>query len=198
MFLQIMQGKVRDADLFQQQGDKWRSDIKPGAIGYLGSTSGVSPRRHARSSGSVRISRSGAVPIVRGRSKAQWWEEMAPAFDGEVTFIDCPTVDLIAGGGNRAGGLRPGHARARRQPAGDARHGRRDDRRAEGNASGCARRHRRVARRPSVHSRRCTSRPKPTRARRSKTMADDPQVDEWNKMLDGDMPFVDIIDPTYD
>ena len=30
------------------------------------------------------------------------------------------------------------------------------------------------------------------------TMADDPQVDEWNKMLDGDMTFIDITDPDYD
>jgi len=29
-------------------------------------------------------------------------------------------------------------------------------------------------------------------------MADDPQVDEWAKMLDGEMTFIDIKNPDYD
>ena len=40
MFLQIMQGKVRDAELLKQQMDLWRRDFKDGAVGFLGSTSG--------------------------------------------------------------------------------------------------------------------------------------------------------------
>jgi hypothetical protein len=41
MFLQVMEGEVRDADRLQQQMDRWLRDLMPGASGYLGSTGGV-------------------------------------------------------------------------------------------------------------------------------------------------------------
>ena len=40
MFVQVIQGKLKDADLLNRQVERWRKEIKPGAKGYLGSTSG--------------------------------------------------------------------------------------------------------------------------------------------------------------
>ena len=41
MFLQVIEGQVRDADVLKSQMEAWKSDVKPGAIGFLGSTSGI-------------------------------------------------------------------------------------------------------------------------------------------------------------
>jgi len=196
MFLQIMQGKVRDADLFQQQGDKWRSDIKPGAIGYLGSTSGVSPDGTA-----VVLARFESADAARANSErpeqAQWWEKMAPAFDGEVTFIDCPTVDLIAGGGSeQAGFVQVMHGRAvnpqEMRDMGDAMTAELKEIRPDvlGGIVGWH------GDRQFTQAMYFTSEAEARKA--EKTMEGDQQVDEWEKMLDGDMEFIDLIDPTYD
>ena len=40
MFMQVIHGKVRDADLLNSQVEKWDAELKPGAKGYLGRTSG--------------------------------------------------------------------------------------------------------------------------------------------------------------
>ena len=40
MFVQVIEGKVKDADQITRQLDRWRKEIRPGAKGYLGSTSG--------------------------------------------------------------------------------------------------------------------------------------------------------------
>ena len=43
MFIQIIQGTVVDADALQRSIARWRTEIKPGAHGYQGSTGGVTP-----------------------------------------------------------------------------------------------------------------------------------------------------------
>ena len=39
MLVQVIEGKLTDADLLSRQLERWRKEIKPGAKGYLGSTS---------------------------------------------------------------------------------------------------------------------------------------------------------------
>ena len=196
MFLQIMQGKVKDPQLFQRQGEKWRSDIKPGAIGYLGSTTGVSADGTA-----VVLARFESADAASANSarpeQGVWWEQTAPAFDGEVTFIDCPTVDLIAGGGSdQAGFVQIMHGRAVNP---DAMREAGESMEADLKAT-----------RPDVlggfvgwHGDRQFTQAmyftSEADARKAETtMADDPQIEEWGKMLDGEMEFVDIINPDYD
>ena len=35
MFIQVIEGKVRDQEALQRQIDQWQRDLMPGAIGYL-------------------------------------------------------------------------------------------------------------------------------------------------------------------
>jgi hypothetical protein len=55
MFVQVIQGHVSDAALVRAQLDRWAQEVAPGAVGWLGSTSGVTDDgtligrgRHAR------------------------------------------------------------------------------------------------------------------------------------------------------
>jgi hypothetical protein len=41
MFVQVIQGQVSDAARVRAQLDQWVEQVAPGAVGWLGSTSGV-------------------------------------------------------------------------------------------------------------------------------------------------------------
>ncbi|MCU1462449.1 MAG: hypothetical protein JWO37_2524 [Acidimicrobiales bacterium] len=98
MFVQIMQAKIGDADLLGRQLDAWRRDIKPGAKGYLGSTSGITP--DGRSIAIVRFDSQQAAEANSTRpEQGAWWAETEKAFDGPVSFENCTEVDTPLGGG---------------------------------------------------------------------------------------------------
>jgi len=40
MFIQVIEGKTNDAEALHRRIEVWERDLKPGAIGYLGSTGG--------------------------------------------------------------------------------------------------------------------------------------------------------------
>ena len=191
-----MQGKIRDRELYQRQFDKWQSEIKPTAVGYLGSTSGFT-----KDGDVVAVVRFESAEAAKANSdmpeQSQWWEEFSRAFDGDVTFIDCPEVDLISGGGSdHAGFVQVMHGRAVDPDA--------------MREAGRTMESELTAMRPDVlggiigwHGDRqfiqtmyFTSQADARRAEAG--MEGDPQVDEWGKMLDGDLTFIDITEPKYD
>jgi hypothetical protein len=104
MFIQVITGKVKDADLLRQQNERWLSDLKPGAKGYLGYTGGVTP--DGRSVDLARFESEAAAMANSDRpEQGAWWEATAPAYDGEVSFHNCTEVDLLFGGGSNDAGF---------------------------------------------------------------------------------------------
>src|SRR3954471_9653613 len=103
MFVQVIEGKVKDPDLLLRQTDRWAAEIKPGVKGYLGSTGGVTP--DGRSVWLARFeSKEAAEANSHNALQDAWWNETAKAYDGEPTFYDCTEVDTVfAGGSNDAG-----------------------------------------------------------------------------------------------
>ena len=78
MFIQVMEGRCRDAAGLKKQMDLWDQDLADGADGYLGSTAGVTD------DGTF-------VGVVRFASRAQadansQWQEPSTYFDGVVAF----------------------------------------------------------------------------------------------------------------
>jgi len=112
MFVQVMQGKVGDRALLDKQTKAWADDVRPGAIGFLGSTAGVTDDGQA-----IVIARFESQDAARRNSErpeqAAWWDAVRHAFDGQVTFYDCPVVDEVMGGGSDdAGFVQVMHGRA--------------------------------------------------------------------------------------
>ena len=104
MFIQVIQGDVRDADQLHRQLERWRTEIKPGARGYLGSTGGVTA--DGRGITLVRFESEAAARANSERpEQGAWWNEAVKAFDGEVTFHDCRDVDRALGGGSNEAGF---------------------------------------------------------------------------------------------
>lgn len=116
MFIQEFHGKVRDAELWKRQLEEWNDQLRPGATGFLGSTSGLTPDGQMVSV--VRFESEQAAHANSERPEQQeWYERTKAAFDGEITFHDCSDVDLYREGASNAAGfvqVMEGHARDER------------------------------------------------------------------------------------
>jgi hypothetical protein len=103
MFVQVIQGRTSDADALRTAMDRWKRDLMPGAVGFLGSTQGVADDGRvvvvARFESAAAADRNGQRP-----EQTAWWEETQRTFDGDVSFADSEdvTVDLV-GDPDRAG-----------------------------------------------------------------------------------------------
>ena len=113
MFIQVLQGKVADADLVRRMDERWLEELKPGAKGYLGYTGGVTP--DGRYIGLARFESAEAAQANSDRpEQTAWWNEAVKGFDGEPTVHDCTEVDTPFGGGsNGAGSFRSSRAAQR-------------------------------------------------------------------------------------
>jgi hypothetical protein len=93
MFVQVIQGQVSDAAKVRAHLDKWVAEVSPGAVGWLGSTSGVTD------DGAV-------IALVRFESEeaanrnsdrpeqSAWWSEMAGLFTDEPVFHNSESVEV--------------------------------------------------------------------------------------------------------
>jgi hypothetical protein len=103
VFIQVIQGRTKDAGGLRRQVDRWEQEVGAGAKGYLGSTGGV-----ADDGTVIFLVRFESEQAARANSdrpeQGAWWSETAKYFDGEVTFRDCKEVDsTLAGGSDDAG-----------------------------------------------------------------------------------------------
>ncbi|MEU5881333.1 hypothetical protein [Spirillospora sp. NPDC047279] len=93
MFIQVIQGKVGDAGEVKEALDRWARDLAPGAIGWLGSTAGVTDDGTF-----VALARFESQDAARRNSdrpeQGQWWAETSKLFTGTVTFHDCAEIEV--------------------------------------------------------------------------------------------------------
>jgi len=93
MFVQIIQGQVSDARRVRAQLDKWVTDVADGAVGWLGSTAGVTD--DGRVVALVRFESAEAAEQNSGRpEQTAWWEEMSTLFTGEPEFHNSTSVEV--------------------------------------------------------------------------------------------------------
>jgi hypothetical protein len=103
MFVQAFEGRVADRDGLRRQLERWMSELRPDAQGFLGSTAGVTDDSEA-----LVFARFATAADAKANSErpeqGQWWAETEKCFDGDVTFTDSDEVDsFLAGGSNEAG-----------------------------------------------------------------------------------------------
>jgi hypothetical protein len=93
MFVQVIQGHVSDPASVRAQLDKWVRDVSPGAVGWLGSTSGVT--EDGRLVALVRFESEDAARQNSDRpEQTAWWNEMAALFTDEPVFKNSTSVDI--------------------------------------------------------------------------------------------------------
>jgi hypothetical protein len=104
VFIQIIQGKCRDADRMHQLSDEWRDTLGPTAEGWLGGTYGITD--DGEFIGVVRFdSKEAAARNSTRPEQDAWWRKMQECFEGDVTFHDCDDVTLMLDGGSDDAGF---------------------------------------------------------------------------------------------
>jgi len=103
MFIQIISGRISDPEHFRRQHERWIEELKPGASGYLGSTSGITPDGVG-----VVVARFESAAAAKANSErpdqGAWWTDTEKAFE-DVEFQDCQDVDTMMGGGSDEAGF---------------------------------------------------------------------------------------------
>lgn len=103
MFVQVIEGTTSDPTAIIEHGERWQQDLRPGAVGYLGVTAGVT--REGRSVAIVRFADEASARANAARpEQTAWFQEMAKLYDGEPTFAESSDVtEWMGGGSNDAG-----------------------------------------------------------------------------------------------
>jgi hypothetical protein len=103
MFIQVIEGKVADEAGLRAAMDRWMRDLRPGASGWLGSTSDITDDGTF-----VTVVRFESEAAARHNSERPeqdaWWADTRKCFAGDVTFFDSSQVTTwLAGGSDDAG-----------------------------------------------------------------------------------------------
>ena len=104
MFIQVIQGTVADGDGLRRQLERWQTELKPGATGYLGSTSGITD--DGRYIGCVRFESAEAANANSERpEQGAWFKETEAMFSGPISFTGSTDVEVYLGGGSDSAGF---------------------------------------------------------------------------------------------
>lgn len=97
MFVQVIKGRATDPAAMQAAGQRWTDEVRPGAVGYVGGTSGV-----AEDGTFVIIARFEDEASARKNSdrpeQSAWWASVEPLLDGTATFRETSDVSLLFDG----------------------------------------------------------------------------------------------------
>jgi hypothetical protein len=104
MFIQIIQGKCSRQDEMRSLAERWRTEVAPGADGWLGGTYGFTDDGELVAV--VRFeSREAAMANSERPEQQEFWSQMEQLFDGPVEFHDCDRVMLMMDGGSDDAGF---------------------------------------------------------------------------------------------
>jgi hypothetical protein len=103
MFVQVITGRTTDPAGLRSQFERWRTELKPGARGFEGSTVGI-----ADDGTFIALARFADAQAAQQNSQRPeqdaWWQETEKYFDGTPSFRESTdTTTLFDGGSNEAG-----------------------------------------------------------------------------------------------
>ena len=97
MFVQIIKGRTSDTTKLRSQLDRWRDELKPGAIGFHGSAVGIAEDGTFVAVARFRDADAASQNAARPEQGA-WWDETVVHLDGEPTFREsADTSELFDG-----------------------------------------------------------------------------------------------------
>jgi hypothetical protein len=104
MFAQIIEGKVADPARLRREFDRWNTELRPGAAGFLGSTGGVTDDGVG-----IMVARFESAAAAKANSdrpeQGAWWSAAERCYDGPVTFTESEDVEEFLGGGSNDAGF---------------------------------------------------------------------------------------------
>jgi hypothetical protein len=104
MFMQVIRGRVADEAGLRKSFDRWMSELRPGAEGYLGTTAGFTDDGEM-----IALARFESAAAAKHNSdrpeQSKWAAEVGSELDGEPTFIDIDDAHEWLGGGSDDAGF---------------------------------------------------------------------------------------------
>ena len=104
MFVQVIKGRAGDAEGIRRLIERGSTEVRPGAVGFLGSTAGV-----ADDGTVVLFARFADEAAARSNSErpeqSAWWQEMEKHFDGQPTFRESSDTSTMFDGGSDSAGF---------------------------------------------------------------------------------------------
>jgi hypothetical protein len=102
MFVQVIKGRTNNPAGLRRQLERWRDEIKPGAVGFEGSSVGI-----AQDGTFVAFARFTDAAAAKANSdrpeQNAWWETTVSYFEGEPSFRESTDIStLFEGGSNEA------------------------------------------------------------------------------------------------
>ena len=103
MFAQVIHGRTSKPEELHAAMDRWVRDLAPDAIGWLGSTGGVTDDGRV-----IAVARFESADAARRNSERpdqdRWWRESSQLLDGDAHFADSEDVTLdLVGDPDKAG-----------------------------------------------------------------------------------------------
>jgi hypothetical protein len=103
MFVQVITAKVLDSERLSRQMERWERELRPGAEGFLGSTSGVTD--DGRLIALARFESEEAAQRNSDRpEQAAWWAETEKNLE-DVNFQNSVKIVTMRGGGSNDAGF---------------------------------------------------------------------------------------------
>ena len=104
MFVQVIEGRTSDPAALVAHGERWEQELRPGAVGFLGVTAGVTA--DGRSITIARFADEGSAQANAARpEQTAWFEGMAKLYDGAPAFAESTDVTEWLGGGSDDAGF---------------------------------------------------------------------------------------------
>ncbi|MFL6062249.1 MAG: hypothetical protein ACJ72E_13530 [Marmoricola sp.] len=104
MFIQVLQGRCSRPDELRSFSEGWKTDLGPGAAGFLGGTFGVT--QDGQFIGVVRFASAADAAASSARPEQDAWaQEFAGYLDGPPSFTDYEDVSEFLDGGSDAAGF---------------------------------------------------------------------------------------------
>lgn len=104
MFVQVIRGQLADREAMKRLGDRWEAELRPGAVGFLGATVGITDDDWM-----INVARFESEEAARRNSErpeqGEWWAEASKCFDGEPSFLDSTDVETTLQGGRDDAGF---------------------------------------------------------------------------------------------
>jgi len=104
MHVQVIKARTSDPAALRAELERWRTDLKPGAVGFVGSTVGITDDGTL-----LAIARfadeSSAQANASRPEQDEWWRVTSKLLDGEATFRESSDVEEIFGGARTDAGF---------------------------------------------------------------------------------------------
>jgi hypothetical protein len=103
VYIQVIRGKVVDTDGWHELEQRWHDELRPQAVGFLGSTEGITD--DGRFVVAARFESADAARENSARPEQDaWWSDMSKVVS-EVDVHDCSQVIPMLGGGSDDAGF---------------------------------------------------------------------------------------------